>query len=118
MNAWFARYGKSVALFAGAVIIVAKNVVADGGITGDEWFVIATAVVGGIATYIAPNLTGGVGKWTKALVFAASIIIGALPAMLPDGLTPAEWFDLVVLLATQFGVIILPAPKHPTGPTP
>ncbi len=118
MSAWFAKYGKSVALFVGALVIVVQNVLLDGGISGNEWFVLATAVVGGVATYIAPNLTGGVGKWTKSLVFGASILIGALPSMLPGGLTGGEWFDLIVLLATQFGVIILPSQQHPAGSNP
>lgn len=114
MSAWFAKYGKSLALFAGALVIVVKNVIADGSLQGDEWHILATAVVGGVATYIVPNLTGGLGKWAKSVTYAASIVIGALPAILPGGISPAEWFDLVVLLATQVGVIVLPSQQHPT----
>lgn len=117
MNAWFAKYGKSLALFAGALVLVVQNVLSDGGITGNEWFILATAVVGGVSTYLVPNLTGGLGKYAKAITFAASILIGAIPSILPDGITPTEWFNLVVLLATQAGVIVLPSQQHPTGPT-
>lgn len=116
MQAWFAKYGKSLALFVGAVIVVVKNVLGDGSISGNEWFIIAAAVVGGVTTYIVPNLSTGLGKYAKAITYAASIVIGALPAILPGGVSPAEWFNLIVLVATNVGVIVLPAQQHPANP--
>lgn len=111
MREWFARYGKSLALFAGAVVVVIKAVLPDG-VQVDEWFMIASAVVGGVATYIVPNLTGGMGRYAKALTYAAGIVIGALPAALMGGITPTEWVDLAVLVAANLGVVVLPAQQH------
>ena len=115
MRPWFATYGKSLALLAGGIVVVLQNVTSDG-IQQAEWFTLATAVVGGITTYIVPNLVGGIAKYAKAITYTAAIVIGALPAMVDGGMTSGEWFSLAVLVATNLGVIVLPAPQHPAAP--
>jgi hypothetical protein len=115
---WFERFAKVIPLFLGGLVVALRQILPDGVHGQEEWLLLATAVVGGVTTYLVPNLTAGIGEYAKLITYAASLVIGALPALLPSGLTADEWFDLCILVATAVGVVVLPSQKHPSGPPP
>lgn len=118
MSAWFAKYGKVIPLFLGAIVLVVQTAMSDGVLALDEKIAIALAIVGAVNTYIVPNLSAGLGKYAKAFVQAAVPVLTGLSGWMIDGMSQSDWWALVITAATAAGVLVFPAQQHPAGGNP
>jgi len=113
MRSWFQVYGKVIPLFLGSIFLVVQSAVSDDVVTGDEKIQIALIVVGGIVTYIVPNLVGGIAHFAKGITSAAIAVLTGLSGWLVDGMSTSDWWNLLIAAATAAGVLVLPSVKHP-----
>jgi len=114
MKDWFKTHGKVIALFIGGIVLVWQQV-RTGGITVEEWVLLAQATVAGFLTYWVPNFTGGLQKYSKAIAMAVAGVLAALLMALPGGITGDEAQDLVILFFTLLGVITFPSQQVVPG---
>jgi hypothetical protein len=115
MTDWFARYGKTIPLFIGAIVLVIQQAVADNSIDSGDRILIGLAIVGAVTTYIVPNLTGGIGLFAKGITSAAFAILTGLTGWLIDGMAVSDWWALLIAAATAAGVMVFPSQKHPVA---
>ncbi len=90
----WSTYGKSLAAFAAAVLVVISSAVTDGRITPDEGIQIAIAAATGVVVYIAPNLPRY--PWIKLAMAALLAALNLAVSLITDGLTTAEIVNLVI----------------------
>lgn len=113
MRDWFSLYGKALALVLGAVAMVIQTLGWD---TTEDKIAIGIALVGGIVTYVVPNLTGGIAKFAKAITSAAMAVFTGLSGWLIDGMSTDDWVNLLIAALVAAGVLILPSVKHEMNP--
>lgn len=98
-----AKYNKSIAAVVGAIIsAVVAALAGDNSINADEWILIAIAGTSAASIFTAPNVPGS--RYTKAILAALMAVLSALTAMITDGVTTAEWFQVALSVLTALGV--------------
>lgn len=98
------------AKFVLAVIVtVISGVVAaltDGVVTNVEWINVAIAGVGAAAVFAAPNVPGA--RFTKSILAVLAAILTFLVTGITDGISTAEWLQILVIAAGAIGVYAVP----------
>lgn len=110
---WNSGYMKAVFAALGAVLVVAASALTDNHVNVDEAIAIGVAVVNAFGTYVIPNLSEGVAVHAKAIVAGLLAVLAGLAGWLVDGMSGADWINLVIAFGTAAGIFLAPAQKHP-----
>lgn len=98
------------AKFVLAVIVtVISGIVAaltDGVVTNVEWINVAIAGVGAAAVFAAPNVPGA--RFTKSILAVLAAVLTFLVTGITDGISTAEWLQILVIAAGAIGVYAVP----------
>lgn len=77
-----------------------------------EWLNIIVMASGVLLVGVVPNLTGGVGKYSKLIVSAVIAVVTLAVSYLADNhLSTEEVIQLILAAAAAFGVYQFPAPQ-------
>lgn len=104
--------GKPLVTLATAVIMAIIGYLDDQVISSMEWLLITVVALNAITVYIVPNLTGGLAKYTKAIVQLASAAVGALILVWANGVDTSEWLQVLVAALGAIGVVGPKAPQY------
>jgi hypothetical protein len=100
---------KALAALVAAVLSVIVGQLTDSQITAAEWVVIAIAFVNAINVWMVPNLPGGLGTVTKALVVVSGAVLAAVTtAVLAGGISFTEVLQLAVIGLQALLVYLVP----------
>ena len=106
-------------VLATAVAAVAAGLAGDNHVDASEWINVGILAFGALAVVGAGELPAGVWRWMKTYVSAGSAALVFLSSVLGDGITTAEWAQLVVAVLGAVGVAVVPGPVVvPAGPAP
>lgn len=112
---WNSGYMKSVFAALGAVLVVAASALTDNHVNADEAVAIGIAVVNAVTTYIIPNLSAGSAEFAKTVTAGLLAVLTGLTGWLVDGMSGADWINLVIAFGTAAGIFLAPAAKHPAN---
>jgi hypothetical protein len=109
---WSSGYAKAVFAVLGAVLVVVSSALTDNIVNLDERVAIAVALVNAVTTYVIPNLSSGVARHAKSIAAGLLAVLAGLTGWMVDGMSYADWVNLVIAFATAAGIFLAPAPKH------
>lgn len=110
------RYAKLIGPLLGSLVMAGlvayRQFAGDGIVDPSEWVLLATQVFMVVTVWGAANVPG----WEKGKSFQAAVIavLSALVALITDGITMDEAFQLVILFTSAVGVTIPPSPPTPS----
>lgn len=114
------QYSKALIYIALAAVAFLVTAVSDNQLTIEETLNLAVIVLGAVGVYLVPNLASGVGAYAKSGVAFLTAAIVALLSFLTDGVTLAEWLQVLLAAFAGIGVYIVPNEPRlwkPTGVT-
>jgi hypothetical protein len=100
------RYLKLLATVLGAVAVGIAAAVTNGHIDTTEKLQIAIQVTTIIGVWMVANLPAF--TYGKTLIAAVLLFLNGVIAALTDGISNAEWVNLIIAVATTLGVLIVP----------
>lgn len=95
-------------LLAVLVTAISATVAAltDGTVSTVEWINVGIATAGAAAVFTAPNVPGS--KYTKAVLAVITAILTFFVTAVTDGVSTAEWLQVLVIAAGAVGVYAVP----------
>ncbi|QIQ62935.1 hypothetical protein SEA_MOAB_50 [Streptomyces phage Moab] len=99
-------YAKSLLAVLVTVISAVVASLTDNTITNVEWINVAIAGVGAAAVFAAPNIPGS--RYTKAVLAVLTAVLTFLVTVITDGVSSAEWLQILVIAAGAIGVYAVP----------
>lgn len=106
MVSWYEPYKKFAVAIIGALVLAGFQFFDDNLITNLEWIQILIAGVGAALVYITMN--GPIGtfwRYAKTTAYTLSAVLGTLLTVLPDGMSPNDWYSLVIVGLTALGIL-------------
>lgn len=103
----FAKYRKAVAVILVTVATFVSSVLT-GGISAQEWVLIAGVAVSATGVALVPELDAGIGQIAKTLVTFLTAGLTVLATVILGGLTAPEVIEVVVAALASIGVTALP----------
>ena len=97
-------YVKLFVALLGAVAMAGASY-ATGGITTDEWIQIAIAATTAAGVWAAANVPQF--TWAKTFIAVLLAVLSLLVSYITDGISAAEWWNLLVAALTAAGVYAL-----------
>jgi drug/metabolite transporter (DMT)-like permease len=104
-------YGKFIAQVLATVVAAIVAALADNRLDTPEWINVVIVGLGAVAVLGAGNLPSGVWSHTKTIVAAATAGAVFLQSAISDGITGAEWLQLLLAVVGALGVFAAPGPK-------
>lgn len=104
-------YGKFIAQVAATIVAALAVALGDGNVNADEWINVVILGLGSVAVLGAGNLPSGVWAYTKAIVSAATAGAVFLQSAITDGVSGAEWLQLLLAVAGAVGVYAAKGPR-------
>jgi peptidoglycan/LPS O-acetylase OafA/YrhL len=104
------KYAKAI----GAVVVTVLSFIStvlNGGISPQEWVMVAGTLVSAIGVAVVPELPTGVGAWAKTIVAALGGGLTVLATSILGGLTTQEVIQVVVAALAQIGVVAVVSNK-------
>lgn len=101
-------YAKAIVYIALAAVGFLITALSDNIVTTDELLNLVVIVLGAVVVYLVPNLDTGIGAALKAVAAFATAAIVALLSFLTDGVTIAEWLQVLLAAFAGIGVYIVP----------
>jgi hypothetical protein len=98
------KYAKAIGAVAVTVLSFVSSVLT-GGITPQEWVLVAGTFVSAVGVAVVPELPTGVGAWAKTIVAALGGGLTVLATAVLGGLTAQEVIQVVVAALAQIGVV-------------
>jgi uncharacterized membrane protein len=103
------KIGALVVAIVGAVVLFLKEALGDGGIEQWEWVHIVAIALAAFGVWLQPNTT--VLKTAKTWVMGIAAGLVALESLITNGITPAEWLDVIIVVLTAAGVLAASVPR-------
>ncbi len=103
---WMDKYGKAFAAAALAIVTVVHSVLSDNRIAAQEGVQIAIAAVTAISVWLVPALDYPKMKTVIAMLLAG---LNVLTSLIVDGITSADWTQVVIAVFTVAAVGAAPA---------
>lgn len=98
----------------GAVISVIIAGTSGGGeFTSVEIINLSIAVLTAISVYIVPELDASIAVYAKGIISFFMAGLATLVTLVADGVTIAEWWQVIVAALAAVGITWAPGPKHP-----
>lgn len=110
------RYGKALAAVVAAGLMVLSSAVTDGHVDAGEGISIAIAVTTAVSVWLVPSLPSAAGAKTAIAAVLAALQVAA--ATIFDGLSTADWVNLVIAALGVLGVLGAPARSVGDGLVP
>lgn len=107
MKKFLTRYGKAIAAAIAAALMVLSSAVTDGHVDAGEWVSIAIAGTTAVSVWLVPQLPSAAGA--KTAVAAVLAVLQVAAATIVDGLSAADWVNLVIAALGVLGVLGAPA---------
>jgi len=104
--------GKPIVTFFVAFIMAVIGFWDDHYISALEWTNAGLVFISLFGVYLVPNLTGGAAKYAKLGVAAFGAAGTLLVTLLADGVTTAEWIQVIVAFLGALGVVPPKAPQY------
>lgn len=101
------KYGKALAAVLAAALMVLSSAVTDGHVDPGEWVSIAIAGTTAVSVWLVPTLPSAAGA--KTAVAAVLAVLQVAAATIVDGLSTADWVNLVIAALGVLGVLGAPA---------
>lgn len=105
------QYSKAIMYIALAAVAFLVTAVFDNALSTEELLNLVVIVLGAIAVYFVPNLPAGPGGYLKAVVAFLTAGVVALLSFLTDGVSIAEWLQVILAAFAGVGVYIIPNEK-------
>lgn len=99
-------YAKSLLAVLVTVISAVVAALTDGAVSNVEWINVAIAGAGAAAVFSAPNIPGS--RYTKAVLAVITAVLTFLVTVITDGVSTAEWLQVLVIAAGAIGVYAVP----------
>ena len=107
MSDFLKRYGKAFAAVLAAAAMVLASAVTDNRVDAGEAVSIAIAATTAVSVWLVPQLPSAAGAKTAVAVVLA--VLQAAAATIVDGLSTADWVNLVIAALGVLGVLGAPA---------
>jgi hypothetical protein len=104
-------------VIATVLAAIATALFGDGSLDTSELINVGILGLGAVAVLGAGNLPAGVWQHTKGIVSAATAVLVLLSSLWTDGISPAEWAQLVLAALGALGVVVAPGPVVYSDPT-
>jgi phosphate/sulfate permease len=102
----YMAYAKSLLAVLVTVISAVVAAMTDNAVSTTEWINVAIAGVGAAAVFAAPNVPGS--RYTKAVLAVLTAVLTFIVTVVTDGITTAEWLQVLVIAAGAIGVYAVP----------
>lgn len=102
------QYSKALIYIALAAVAFLVTAVSDNTLTIEETLNLAVIVLGAVGVYLVPNLQAGPGAYAKSGIAFLTAAIVAVLSFLTDGVTLAEWLQVLLAAFAGIGVYIVP----------
>jgi hypothetical protein len=99
-------YAKSIGMVLMTVVSAIVAALTDNHITTAEWINVALLGFAAAQVFTAPNIPGA--KYTKTILAVLTAGLTALVSFLTNGVSTAEWLQVLVAAAAAVGVYALP----------
>lgn len=99
-------YAKSLLAVLVTAITAIVAAMTDGAVSNVEWINVGIAAVGAAAVFAAPNVPGA--KYTKAILAVLAAVLTFFVTAVTDGISTAEWLQVLVIAAGAVGVFAVP----------
>lgn len=99
-------YAKSLLAVLVTVVSAVVAAMTDGAISNVEWINVAIAGAGAAAVFAAPNVPGA--RYTKSVLAVLTAVLTFLASVVTDGVSSAEWLQVLVVAAGALGVYAVP----------
>ncbi|AXH68765.1 hypothetical protein SEA_COMRADE_50 [Streptomyces phage Comrade] len=99
-------YAKSLLAVLVTVITAVVAAMTDSVVSNVEWINVAIAGAGAAAVFAAPNVPGS--RYTKAVLAIITAVLTFLVTVITDGVSTAEWLQVLVIAAGAVGVYAVP----------
>jgi hypothetical protein len=99
-------YAKSLLAVIVTAITAIVAAMTDNVITDVEWINVGLAAAGAAAVFAAPNVPGA--KYTKGILAVIVAVLTFFVGAVTDGISTAEWLQVLVIAAGAIGVIAVP----------
>lgn len=103
----FAKYRKAVAIVLVTIATFVSSVLT-GGISAQEWVLIAGVAVAAFGVAVVPELDAGIGAVAKTVVTFLTAGLTVLATVILGGLTAPEVIEVIVAALASIGVTALP----------
>jgi hypothetical protein len=105
------KYWPSIATTLAFILVAARDAIGDDAFDRTDRYVVATAGVTAILTYVVPNLSVGSARYAKPVLNAVMAGLSFfMMAQSAGGISSAEWFDSIVVIFAAAGVVLIPGP--------
>jgi len=99
-------YAKSLLAVLVTAITAIVAALTDNVITNVEWINVGIAAAGAAAVFAAPNVPGA--RYTKAVLAVITAVLTFFVTAVTDGISAAEWMQVLVIAAGAIGVYAVP----------
>lgn len=101
-------YSKSILMIIASAVTVLVAALSDNVVTVPELVNVAIAIVTAVGVYLVPNLDSGLARYFKFIVALIGAALVSLSSVLTDGVTSAEWLQILLAALAAIGVVIVP----------
>jgi hypothetical protein len=101
-------YAKSILLVIASAVTILVAALSDNVVTVPELINVGIAIVTAVGVYFVPNLEAGVARYFKFIVALLGAALTALASFVSDGVTAAEWLQILLSALAAIGVVIVP----------
>jgi hypothetical protein len=102
----YMAYAKSLLAVLVTAITAIVAAMTDNVITDVEWINVGLAAAGAAAVFAAPNVPGA--RYTKGILAVITAVLTFFVGAVTDGVSTAEWLQVLVIAAGAVGVIAVP----------
>jgi hypothetical protein len=99
-------YAKSIGMVVMTIVSGIVAALTDDKVTTVEWINVALLAFAAAQVFTAPNVPGA--KYTKTFLAVLTAAATAVVSFLSNGVTTAEWLQVLVAAAAAVGVYALP----------
>jgi hypothetical protein len=110
-------YAKALMYIALTAVGFLATALTDNALSTEEVLNLAIMVIGAVGVYAVPNLPEGWRSYSKTIIAAVTAGLVALLSFLTDGVTAAEWMQVVVAAFAGVGVFIAPNQQGAASPS-
>ncbi|WP_382307261.1 hypothetical protein [Herbiconiux sp. UC225_62] len=101
-------YSKSILLIIASAVTILVAALSDNVVTIAELVNVGIAIITAVGVYLVPNLDQGVARYFKFIVAILGAALTALASVLSNGVTTAEWLQILLAGLAAVGVVIVP----------
>jgi hypothetical protein len=102
----YMAYAKSLLAVLVTAISAIVAAMTDGVVSNVEWINVGIAGAGAAAVFAAPNVPGS--RYTKAVLAVITAVLTFFVTAVTDGVSSAEWLQVLVIAAGAIGVFAVP----------